>query len=59
MADEEENESSKAEDPFEVHCTKKFPTKNLRNTIKAEKKQLLYLLTDLCALGEDVHHGEA
>ena len=59
MADEEENESSKAEDPFEVDCTKKFPTKNLRNTIKAEEKQLLYLLTDLCALGEDVYQGEA
>ena len=57
MADKEENESSKAEDPFEVDCTKKFPTKNLRNTIKAE--ELLNLLTDLCALGEDVHQGGA
>ena len=36
VADQEEKESTEAEDPFEVNCTKQFPTKNLRNTNTVE-----------------------
>ena len=69
MADEEEKESNEAEDLFEMDCAEQFSTKNLTNTntntgelqkttSQVEEKHLLPLVTDLCALGEDIHQGK-